>query len=75
MIDLDLLMQLGNPLESDRPGFNVVGRYLVCKSTGVGFPIVQGVPHLLPGNVIPAARMKELLDEQHLDEDSGPPRT
>ncbi len=75
MIDPELLKRLGNPLEADRPGFRQIGRYLVCPRTGVGYPIVNGIPHLLPGDVIPFERMKELLDEQHLDEDSGSART
>ena len=74
-MDPNLLHILGNPLEADRPRFDLIGRYLVCRRTGIGFPVVDGVPHLLPEDGIPAERMKELLDEQHLDEDPGPTRT
>ncbi|MGV3616268.1 MAG: Trm112 family protein [Fimbriimonas sp.] len=61
MIDPELLKVLGNPLEPDRPPFRQEGDYLVCTKTGVGFPIVDGIPHLLPEDAIPAEKMKELL--------------
>ena len=39
------------------------GEFLVCSKTGVGFPIVDGIPQLLPENEIPADKMKELLTQ------------
>ncbi len=61
MIDPELLKVLGNPLEPDRPPFREEGDYLVCTKTGVGFPVVDGIPHLLPEDAIPAEKMKEML--------------
>lgn len=65
LIDPELLSILGNPLEPDRPPFDLRGEYLVCTKTGVGFPIVDGIPRLLPEDVIPAEKMEELLNERH----------
>jgi len=62
MIDPKLLAILGNPLEPDRPPFELKGEYLVCTKTGVGFPVVDDIPHLLPEDAIPQARMKEILN-------------
>lgn len=64
MIDPDLLAVLGNPLEPDRPPLELKGDYLVCTKTGVGFPIVDDIPRLLPEDAIPAEKMKELLLER-----------
>lgn len=61
MIDPELLKILANPLEDDRPPLREEGDYLVCTKTGVGFPVVDGIPHLLPEDVIPAEKMRELL--------------
>ena len=61
MIDPELLKILANPLEADRPPLREVGDYLVCTKTGVGFPVVDGIPHLLPEDAIPADQMKQLL--------------
>lgn len=60
MIDPELLKLLGNPLEADRPPLLEEGDYLVCSRTGVGFPVVDGIPHLLPEDVITADQMKEI---------------
>ena len=51
---------LANPNDPDRPPLTQVGEYLVCAKTGVGFPIVNGIPQLLPENEISAEKMKEL---------------
>lgn len=61
MIDPELLKILGNPLEPDRPPLREEGNFLICTRTGVGFPVVDGIPHLLPEDAIPAARLKELM--------------
>ncbi len=61
MIDPELLSILANPLEPDRPPLREDGSYLVCTKTGVGFPVVDGIPHLLPEDAIPAERMATLL--------------
>jgi uncharacterized protein YbaR (Trm112 family) len=57
----EVLAKLANPLEPDRPPLRKVGDYLVCTKTGVGFPIRDGVPRLLPEDVISAEDMKEIL--------------
>jgi len=60
-LDPKLVAVLANPLEPDRPPLEQRGDYLVCTKTGVGFPIVDGIPRLLPENAIPASEMKERL--------------
>jgi uncharacterized protein YbaR (Trm112 family) len=52
---------LANPLEPDRPPLRQEGDYLVCQRTGVGFPIRDGIPDLLPESAIPAEQMRKLL--------------
>lgn len=61
MLNPELLKILGNPLEPDRPPFREEGDYLVCTKTGVAFPVVDGIPHLLPENAIPADKYQELI--------------
>ncbi|RYG49472.1 Trm112 family protein [bacterium] len=62
MIAPDLLAKLANPLHPDRPPVVQKGDYVVCTKTGMGFPIVDGIPHMLPEDAIPAEKMKELLN-------------
>lgn len=61
MIAEEFLKILGCPLHSERPPFEQRGEYLVCTAEGHGFPIIDGIPHLLPEDVIPKEKMKELL--------------
>jgi uncharacterized protein YbaR (Trm112 family) len=61
LIDSDFLKILGCPLHPERPPFEQHGEYLVCTVAGHGFPIVNGIPHLLPENVIEPEKLKELL--------------
>lgn len=58
MIDPELVKLLANPLEPDRPPLRQEGEFLICTKTGVGFPIVDGIPHLLPEDVISAEEMR-----------------
>ncbi|CAN5446708.1 hypothetical protein BH11ARM2_BH11ARM2_33970 [soil metagenome] len=62
MIDPGLLAVLANPLEEDRPPVMERGEYLVCTKTGVGFPVIDGIPRMLPEDAIPAEKMKEILN-------------
>lgn len=52
---------LVNPLRANRPPLQRVGDYLVCTESGDGFPIVNGIPQLLPENVIPSEQLQALL--------------
>jgi uncharacterized protein YbaR (Trm112 family) len=61
VLDPELVAMLANPLEADRPPLVQKGEYLVCTKTGVGFPIVDGIPHLLPEDVISAEDLKTRL--------------
>ena len=61
MIDSDFLKILGCPLHPERPPFEQHGAYLVCTVSGHGFPVVDGIPHLLPENVIEKEELEELL--------------
>ena len=60
-IDPQLLSILACPLCEERPPLRQEGAYLICTKEGTGFPIVDGIPHLLPESAIPAEKMKELL--------------
>lgn len=60
-IDPSMLSLLANPLEVDRPPLVLKGNYLVCSKTGVGFPILNGIPQLLPESVISKNDMDKLL--------------
>ena len=62
MIDSEFLKILGCPLHPERPPFEQRGEYLVCSLAGHGFPIVDGIPHLLPEDVIAQDALKELLN-------------
>jgi uncharacterized protein len=59
LIDPGLLEILGCPLSPDRPPFRVEGRFLVCTECGHGFPVVDGIPHLLPEDAVPPDALKE----------------
>jgi uncharacterized protein YbaR (Trm112 family) len=61
MIDPNLLAILANPLEDDRPPLREEGGYLICTKTGTGFPIVDGIPQLLPENAIAPDEMRRIL--------------
>jgi uncharacterized protein YbaR (Trm112 family) len=61
MIDEEFLKILGCPLHPDRPPFEQQGDYLICTRDGHGFPVINGIPHLLPEDAIPAEKLKELL--------------
>lgn len=61
-LDPDLLAILANPVHPDRPPLRQQGAYLICTLTGVGFPILNGIPHLLPENIISAEEMAKLAN-------------
>lgn len=60
-MDSEMLAMFANPNHPDRPPLKLVGDYLVCTLTGVGFKIENGIPQLLPEQVISAEEMKELI--------------
>lgn len=60
MIDPELLAILACPVCDARPPLREEGEYLVCSKEGHGFPVVEGIPHLLPEDVIERDRLKEL---------------
>ncbi len=60
MIDPSLLEVLGCPLEPERPPFRESGDFLICTSCGSAFPVVGGIPHLLPEDAIPPEKVKEM---------------
>ena len=60
-LDPALVAMLANPIEPDRPALVQKGDYLVCTKTGVGFPILDGIPRLLPEDVISATEMEKLF--------------
>lgn len=52
VIDPELLAILACPLEEERPPLRLDGQQLVCDSCHHAFPVVDGIPHLLPENAI-----------------------
>lgn len=52
MIDPELLAMLGCPLSPARPPLREEGDRLVCTECGAAFPVVDGIPHLLPEDAI-----------------------
>jgi uncharacterized protein YbaR (Trm112 family) len=63
-MDAKLLEILGNPLLPERPPLRQQGNYLICTVSGTGFPILDGIPQLLPENAIPAEEMDKLLSHE-----------
>jgi uncharacterized protein YbaR (Trm112 family) len=60
-MDDQFLELLANPNDPERPRLIRSYDYLICTKTGSGFPIVDGIPQLLPESEISADKMKELL--------------
>jgi hypothetical protein len=61
MISPELLAVLACPVCEERSPLKQIGNYLVCTKEGIGFPIEDGLPRLLPEYAIPADQMKEKL--------------
>lgn len=59
MISSEVLSLLGCPVCAERSPLKLVGSYLVCTKDGVGFPIANGIPQLLPECAIPADQMEK----------------
>ena len=53
MIDPEFLAILACPICDERPPLRLEGDLLICTAIGHGFRIVNGIPHLLPEDVIP----------------------
>lgn len=53
-LDPKLLALLADPTDPTRTGLELRGDRLVNPATGTAFPIVDGIPQLLPENAIPA---------------------
>lgn len=53
MLDPDLLAILACPLCDERPPLEEIGEHLVCSKCGSRYPVVDGIPHLLPEDAIP----------------------
>ena len=64
MIDPDLLSILACPVCDDRPPLREQGDYLICTKVGHGYPVVDGIPHLLPEDAIEPEKLKELLNDK-----------
>jgi uncharacterized protein YbaR (Trm112 family) len=60
----EMLAVLGNPLLPERPPFRREGDYLICTVSGTGFPIVDGIPQLLPENAIPKEELQKLINHE-----------
>ena len=53
-LDPHFLALLADPTDPARSGLELRGDRLVNPTTGTAFPIVDGIPQLLPENAIPA---------------------
>lgn len=62
MIDADLLEVLACPSCASRPPLRQEGNYLICTLKGHGFPIVNGIPHLVPEEAIDADSLEKLTN-------------
>lgn len=51
-ISADLLEILACPLEPERPKLRLEGAFLICDSCQKAFPIMNGIPHLIPEDAI-----------------------
>jgi uncharacterized protein YbaR (Trm112 family) len=61
VIRAELLALLACPVCDERSPLRQEGEYLICTKEGIGFPIEDGIPRLLPESAIPAEQMKEKL--------------
>lgn len=52
MIAPELLEILACPICESRPPLELRGEFLVCTACAKSFPIVDGIPHLLPESAI-----------------------
>ena len=52
MLDPELLEILRSPLLPDGPPLEQEGDWLVCREAGHKFPVVDGIPHLLPEDAV-----------------------
>jgi len=65
MIDPELLAILACPRCDDRPPLEAKGTYLVCTVCRTGYPVVDGIPHLLvESGVEPQLWEKEVLEQK-----------
>lgn len=48
MIEADFLAILACPICPDRPALRQEGEVLICTKAGHRFPVVDGIPHLMP---------------------------
>ena len=62
MLQPDFLAILACPVCDSRPPLIEKGTYLVCTVCGHGFPVVDGIPHLLPEDAVEPEKLKELTN-------------
>lgn len=58
MIDPTLLAILACPLCENHPHLRLDGLNLVCDQCHHAFPIVDGIPHLLPESAVPLDKLQ-----------------
>ncbi len=61
MIDPALLEILRCPVHPDGPPLVQKGSYLICAVDGSGYRVIEGIPHMLPEDAIPAAELEQEL--------------
>lgn len=64
MIDPELLEILRCPIHPDGPPLTQAGSLLVCGVDGAGYRIIDGIPRMLPGDVVPADQVRKELEAE-----------
>jgi uncharacterized protein YbaR (Trm112 family) len=51
-VNEELLRMLGCPLDDERTALQLIDGYLYCPNCKRYFPVVDGIPHLLPESAL-----------------------
>jgi uncharacterized protein YbaR (Trm112 family) len=64
VIDASFLEILRCPIHPDGPALTQRGDFLICAVDGSGYRVVDGIPHMLPEDAIPAADLEAELTKE-----------
>jgi uncharacterized protein YbaR (Trm112 family) len=62
VIDPALLEILACPICDERPPLRLEGSYLICDKCKSAYPILEGIPHLLPEDARPLSEVNTRAD-------------
>lgn len=71
MVDDLLLEVLACPRCPSRPPVKLVGEFLVCTECGHGYPVVDGIPQMLPESAVPMNARSEPTGSDSNEENDG----